>query len=81
MYGAIIAVVVSLAKRVGFIRNNPKIVAALLAAASASYMTVHPGAHIDMALLLQCFASQFASSVATYETVIQPVRKSAENSL
>lgn len=81
MYGAIIAVVVSLLKRIPFIRNNPKIVAGLLAAASAAYQTMHPGAAIDYATLAQCFAIQFAGSVATYETVIQPVRKSAENSL
>lgn len=81
-YGAVIAVVVSLCKRVAFIRNHPKIVAAILAAASAAYTQAHPSTPpIDLSALLACFATQFAASVATYETVIQPVRKRAETAL
>lgn len=83
LIGPAIAFVVSLAKRVGFIRNNPKIVAALLAGAYASWHNIHPGAGagVDVATLMQCFATQFAGAVATYEVAIQPVRKAAEGSL
>jgi hypothetical protein len=81
LYGGIIAVVVSLLKRIPFIRNNPKVIAAILAAASAVWQTAHPGTVVDWTTLVQCFAAQFAGSVATYETVIQPVRKSAESKL
>lgn len=82
--GPAIAAVVSLCKRVAFIRNNPKWVAALLAAAWAAYQNVHPGAAgsgVDVGSLMTCFLSQFSLSVATYETVIQPARKKIEDSL
>lgn len=84
LIGPAIAMVVSLAKRVGFIRNNPKIVAALLAGAYTAWHTLHPGVAVgavDASTLLQCFAQQFAGAVATYEVAIQPVRKAAERSL
>lgn len=84
LVGPAIAAIVSLAKRVPFIRNNPKIVAALLAAAWAAFQNIHPGAgggSVDIGALVTCFAAQFGTSVATYEVAIQPVRKAAERSL
>lgn len=82
LFGAAIAGVVSLAKRVGFIRNNPKIVAALLSAAAVAWQHLHGGTgSVDVAALVGCFAAQFSTSVATYEVAIQPVRKAAERAL
>jgi hypothetical protein len=79
LFGSVIAGVVSLAKRVPFVRNNPKIVAALLSAGAAAYEHVHPGsASVNVSALVSCFLVQFGASVATYEVAIQPVRKAAE---
>lgn len=75
MFAPLIAVVVSLLKRIGFVRNNPKIVALVLSMVAPAWHIFHPGAGpIDVAAVSQCILAQFAGAVATYEVAIQPVR-------
>ena len=77
-YGVVISLVVSFLKRWPIAANNPKIVSALLSSALAAWTLFgHGGAAMTtgtVQTLVGCILTQYAASVATHETVVQPIK-------
>ncbi|MDX2008253.1 MAG: hypothetical protein SFU83_23665 [Meiothermus sp.] len=73
VYGPVITVVVSLLKRIPWVAQYPKLVAALLSVAAVlagSYLNLG-----DASQIVQCVINTFALSVATYEVALKPASK------
>lgn len=76
-YGALIAVVVSLLKRVPFISRNPKTIAALLAIFSVAIPAfVRGGA--DFKVIAFCVIAELGIAIGTYEVAIKPMAAEEE---
>lgn len=79
LYGGLIAIAVTMAKRIPFVGRNPKTAAAILSALSASLPFItRGGVPLDastLALLLPCIAMQFASAIAVHEVAVKPVAR------
>lgn len=73
LYGSIIGIVVTLVKRVGFVRNNPKWVALFASIIVAGASAWYHGALPDVATITACVLTQLAGSVATHEVIVKPV--------
>lgn len=78
VYGGVISFAVSLLKRIGFIKNNPKIVAFILNILSVTIMQYwnnrNPGTVLDWSVFVQCVLEQMSASVATHEIITEPIK-------
>lgn len=75
MYAPIVAVVVSILKKIPFVSRYPKIVAGLCSMIAVGFHTFATGGAIPTATLVACVMSLFAGSVATYEVAVKPVAR------
>lgn len=66
VYGPVISFVVDVLKRVPFIANHPKVVAAVLALAIALFPLVGVDKP-DVAAIVQCFIIAFGGAIGTHE--------------
>lgn len=73
-YGAIISFLVSLLKKITFIKNNPKMTAAVLSALTVAAVTYFGVEGTEWATAARCLVETFAASVATHEAIVQPVK-------
>lgn len=74
-YGAIISVVVSMLKKIPLVKSHPKIAAAVLSVAAGALAARFGVSHAEWTVIARCIVETFASSVATHETIVQPVTK------
>lgn len=71
-YGAVIALLVQLLKRIGFVKNNPKTVASVLSLLTVLIpIFVHGGA--DFKVIAYCVINQLFASIGTYEIAADAV--------
>lgn len=75
LYGPLIGLAVSAAKRIPFVRRFPKVVATICAAVIAAAPIVLEGRPADLATLVRCTLEQLAGAVLTFEAGIKPARK------
>lgn len=72
-YGFVISLIVSVLKRVPFVRNNAKVIAFVLSSIAplitAAMAATGHATSVDYATLAVCIGSQFATSVATHEVI------------
>jgi hypothetical protein len=71
IYGPIITLLVALLKRIPWVAQYPKVVAAILSSLLAVGGTFFQLG--DVSQLVQCTLSTFALSVATYEVALKPL--------
>ena len=67
-----VAVAVSLLKRVGFVRNNPKLVAVILSAVLAGAHAWFRGGLPTVAQFAACVLEALAGAVTTHEIALKP---------
>lgn len=72
-YAPIIAVAVSVLKRMPFFAKYPKFIAAFLATLAVAFPAFATGGAVHTAQIVSCILETFAGSVATYEVAIKPV--------
>lgn len=71
-YGAVIALLVQLLKRIGFVSKNPKTVASILSILTVLIpIFVHGGA--DFKVIAFCVINQLFASIGTYEIAADTV--------
>lgn len=70
-YGALISLLVSMIRGIGFIKKNPKVIAAILNILWVTIPAFVKGG-ADFKIISFCVLTQFAASVATYEAVTKP---------
>lgn len=72
MYAPIIAIAVSLAKAIPFVRTHPKLLAGLLTVIATGFHVFASGPAIPTATLVACVLATFSMSIASYEVVLKP---------
>ena len=73
-YAGLIALVVSLLKRLPFIAKNPKTVAAVISALIVLFPVVLGGKAASIGEIVQCVLAQLAMGVGVYEIAKKPLR-------
>lgn len=74
VYGVIISIIVSLLKRIPFVRKFPKVVATVISSVLAIATAFWQGP-ADVIAIVQCVLEQLSVSVATYEVITKSVTK------
>lgn len=73
-WGPLIGIAVSMAKRIPWIGQHSKTLAAVFAVLLGVYRVAHPGAVTPaISELVACAVQQYALAIATFETVVKPV--------
>lgn len=79
LLGSLISFAVSGLKRIGFVKRNPKVASAVLSAVVPAGLAVYGAATgqdiAPIADIAASVATQFASAVATHETVMHAVKE------
>lgn len=71
--GGFLSIIVSLLKKIPWVRQYPKVVVFLFAAVIAGLQSQGMSADNWLMVLLQQIAVMFGTAVATYETVLKPI--------
>lgn len=75
VYAPVIAIVVSLLKRLPFMAKYPKFVAAILSTVAVAFPLLATGGALHTAAIVSCILKTFAGSIATYEVALKPAAK------
>lgn len=73
-YGAIISFVVSLLKKIPIVKSHPKLAAMALSLIAGGVSAKFGISHAQWTVVARCIVETFAASVATHETIVQPVK-------
>lgn len=73
-YGAIISLVISALKKIPFVKQYPKLAAMALSMIGAAIASRFGTTPAEWLVIARCVVETFAVSVATHETVVQPVK-------
>lgn len=77
VYGSIISLIVSLLKRIPFVKGNPKLASTIISIMLSSFGLLGTGGNVGQALqaITLCILIQLGMAIATHEVLVDPIGK------
>lgn len=77
VYGSVISLIVSLLKRISFVKNNPKLATTIISIMLSSFGLLGKGGNVGQAVqaITLCILIQLGMAIATHEVLVDPIGK------